>query len=77
MSWFIFVGDMLVMLFMVVLVTWVFMVSADRDIDRSANIPLNDEDYGDEEPDLPGELKKAGVTPWLICPMISGVAGLF
>ena len=62
MSWFIFVGDMLVMLFMVVLVTWVFMVSADRDIDRSANIPLNDEDYGDEEPGLPGELKKAGVS---------------
>ncbi len=62
MSWFIFVGDMLVMLFMVVLVIWVFMVSADSNIDRSANIPLNDEDYGDENPDLSGELKKAGVS---------------
>ena len=61
MSWFIFVGDMLVMLFMVILVIWVFMVSAESNIDRSANIPLNDEDYGDEEPGLPGELKKAGV----------------
>ncbi len=62
MSWFIFVGDMLVMLFMVVLVIWVFMVSADSNIDRSSNIPLNDEDYGDENPELPGELKKAGVS---------------
>ncbi len=62
MSWFIFVGDMLVMLFMVILVVWVFMVSADKDIERSANIPLNDEDYGDEPPVIPGESNKAGVS---------------
>ena len=44
--WFIFAGDLLVMLFMVLLVIWVFMVSDDRDIDSTALIPLNDEDYG-------------------------------
>ena len=51
MTWFIFAGDMLVMLFMVILVTWVFMVSSDSEIDKSARIPLEDEDYGD----LPSE----------------------
>ena len=45
MTWFIFVGDMLVMLFMVILVIWVFMVSSDREIDNTAMIPLQDEDY--------------------------------
>ena len=45
MTWFIFIGDMLVMLFMVVLVIWVFMVSSDEEIDASANIPLRDEEY--------------------------------
>lgn len=61
MTFFIFAGDMLVMLFMVGLIIWVFMVSDDREIDKSANIPLQDEDYGDgaTDPDLSG--KKAGV----------------
>ena len=45
MTWFIFAGDMLVMLFMVGLVIWVFMVTPDDEIDESANIPLQDEDY--------------------------------
>ena len=43
MTWFIFIGDMLVMLFMVVLAAWVFYRSADDVIDRSARIPLEDE----------------------------------
>lgn len=43
MSYFIFVGDMLVMLFMVILVTWVFVKSTDKTIDASARIPLEDE----------------------------------
>jgi cbb3-type cytochrome oxidase subunit 3 len=39
----IFIGDMLVMLFMVVLVVWVFWRSSDTTIERSARIPLEDE----------------------------------
>ena len=45
MTWFIFAGDMLVMLFMVCLIIWVFMVTPDEEIDESAKIPLQDEDY--------------------------------
>lgn len=43
MTFFIFAGDMLVMLFMVVLVIWVFWKSSDETIDQSARIPLEDE----------------------------------
>ena len=43
MTWFIFIGDMLVMLFMVVLATWVFYRGADDAIDLAARIPLEDE----------------------------------
>ena len=43
MTWFIFIGDMLVMLFMVVVATWVFYRGSDEVIDRSARIPLEDE----------------------------------
>ncbi len=39
----IFIGDMLVMLFMVVLVVWVFWHSSDTTIESSARIPLEDE----------------------------------
>lgn len=45
MTWFIFVGDLLVMLFMILLVIWVFMVTPDEEIDESARIPLRDEEY--------------------------------
>lgn len=45
MTYFIFAGDMLVMLFMVV---WVFWRSSDETINGAANIPLNDE-YSDGE----------------------------
>lgn len=44
MTYFIFAGDMLIMLFMVILVVWVFWVSPDSTIDASARIPLEDED---------------------------------
>lgn len=43
MTYFIFAGDMLVMLFMVVLVVWVFWHSSDETIAESALIPLQDE----------------------------------
>ncbi len=43
MTWFIFIGDMLVMLFMVALAAWVFYRSTDEVIDQSARIPLEDE----------------------------------
>jgi cbb3-type cytochrome oxidase subunit 3 len=43
MTYFLFAGDMLVMLFMVVLVVWVFMRSSDETIDETARIPLEDE----------------------------------
>ena len=43
MTFFIFAGDMLVMLFMVVLVVWDFWHSSDETISESARIPLEDE----------------------------------
>ncbi len=43
MTYFLFAGDMLVMLFMTVLVVWVFWASSDETIAESAQIPLNDE----------------------------------
>ncbi len=43
MTFFLFAGDMLVMLFMFVLVVWVFMRSSDKTIDEAARIPLEDE----------------------------------
>jgi cbb3-type cytochrome oxidase subunit 3 len=43
MTYFIFAGDMLVMLFMVVLVVWVFWRSSDETISDAAHIPLHDE----------------------------------
>jgi len=57
MTWFIFVGDLVVMLFMVCLVIWVFMVSSDKDIDDAAMIPLRDEDY---ESDSMNKLENKG-----------------
>ena len=43
MTYFIFAGDTLVMLFMVILVVWVFWKSSDATIEQSAGIPLHDE----------------------------------
>ena len=43
MTWFIFVGDMLVMAFMIALVVWVSMRSTRERLDSAARIPLEDE----------------------------------
>ncbi len=43
MIYLIFAGDMLVMLFMIVLVVWVFWHSSDETITESSRIPLEDE----------------------------------
>ncbi len=43
MTFFIFAGDMLVMLFMVVLVVWLFWRMPDSTLDATARIPLEDE----------------------------------
>ena len=43
MIWFIFIGDMLVMLFMCMLVVWVYMKSTKKSADEAARIPLEDE----------------------------------
>jgi cbb3-type cytochrome oxidase subunit 3 len=43
MTWFIFAGDMLVMLFMIAVVVWVSVVASREETDRAARIPLDDE----------------------------------
>ena len=43
MSYFIFAGDMLVVLFMVILVVWVFVKGSKKSIVDVAKIPLEDE----------------------------------
>ena len=43
MTYFIFIGDMLVMLFMTLLAIWVYWKSSDEVIEQSARIPLEDE----------------------------------
>ena len=43
MTFFIFAGDMLVMLFMVVLAIWLFWRSPDSALNAAARIPLEDE----------------------------------
>ncbi len=44
MTWFIFVGDMLVMAFMILVVVWVSMRSTRDRLDAAARIPLEDEE---------------------------------
>jgi cbb3-type cytochrome oxidase subunit 3 len=43
MAWFLFIGDLLVMLFMVLLVIWVSAASSRATLDYSARIPLADD----------------------------------
>ena len=43
MTYFIFIGDMLVMLFMVCLAVWVSLTSSKSALEKAARIPLNDE----------------------------------
>jgi cbb3-type cytochrome oxidase subunit 3 len=42
-TWFIFVGDMLVMAFMIALVVWVSIRATRERLDDAARIPLEDE----------------------------------
>ena len=44
MTWFIFVGDMLVMAFMIVVVVWVSLRTTRKRLDDAARIPLDDEE---------------------------------
>ncbi len=44
MTWFIFVGDMLVMAFMIAVVVWVSLRSSRTRLDAASRIPLEDED---------------------------------
>ena len=44
MTYFIFAGDMLVMLFMTCVVVWVSLGSSKPSLDEAARIPLEDED---------------------------------
>lgn len=44
MTWFIFVGDMLVMAFMILVVVWASMRSTRERLDATARIPLEDEE---------------------------------
>ncbi|HKE44665.1 MAG TPA: cbb3-type cytochrome c oxidase subunit 3 [Steroidobacteraceae bacterium] len=43
MTWVIFIGDMIVSLFMIVVVVWVSLRSNRRHMDAAARIPLEDE----------------------------------
>ena len=43
MTWYLFIGDMLVMLFMTALVIWVSLSETAARLDYSARIPLEDE----------------------------------
>ena len=52
-TWFLFAGDMLVMLFMVALATWVFWRAPDSAQRDAANIPLADERSAEGDGDAP------------------------
>ena len=54
MTWFLFAGDMLVMLFMAALAVWVFWRSPDSVMDRAGSIPLADEAGGEGGGDTAG-----------------------
>ena len=43
MTWLIFIGDMMIMFFMICLVVWVALRVNQRTVDKSSRIPLEDE----------------------------------
>lgn len=45
MTYFIFAGDMLVMALMIVVVVWVSLKSSQKNMDKAARIPLEDEEF--------------------------------
>lgn len=44
MTWVIFIGDMLVMAFMIIVVIWISLRSSRARLDAAARIPLEDEE---------------------------------
>lgn len=68
MAWFLFIGDMLVMLFMVMLVIWVSTNASRATLDYSASIPLMDDlvdsstatDAAQDRSKEQGQLQKQG-----------------
>lgn len=44
MTWILFIGDMLVMAFMIVVVIWVSLRGTRAQLDAASRIPLDDED---------------------------------
>ena len=60
MTWFLFAGDMLVMLFMAALAVWVFWRSPDSAMDRAGSIPLADEAGGENGAGNGGNASDAG-----------------
>jgi cbb3-type cytochrome oxidase subunit 3 len=44
MTWVLFIGDMIVSAFMIVVVVWVSLRSTRRQLDAAARIPLEDEE---------------------------------
>lgn len=53
MTWFLFAGDMLVMLFMTCLVIWLGVRGSAESARRSAMIPLEDEQVGAADAEQP------------------------
>ncbi len=45
MAYFLFAGDMLVMAFMIAVVIWVSLKSSKKSMQKTAHIPLNDEEF--------------------------------
>lgn len=45
MTWILFVGDMLVMAFMIVVVVWISLRSSRARLDAASRIPLEDEEH--------------------------------
>ncbi len=45
MVWFLFLGDLLVMLFMILVVVWVSLRASRATLDFSARIPIEDEQH--------------------------------
>ena len=46
MTYVLFAGDMIVMAFMIALVAWVALGVSDRDIEYTAQLPLEEDDLG-------------------------------
>lgn len=45
MAWYLFLGDMFVMLFLVIVVVWLSLRATQQSLDAAAHIPLEDERF--------------------------------